>query len=136
MYEPEDHDQHHYNTTVGHKFHGPFYAAEFGFHDLTLNIEVNGSGSVTPSEGTYSYSDGDIVNIVATPNSGWRFDSWIGDVSDTKSPTTKVNMNTSKNVAANFVKVYPVWFLPLIIIATLTLVGIGVWYYLTHRNLW
>ena len=39
-----------------------------------LDIKINGGGSTNPSAGSYSYAEDEIVTIVATPDSGWRFD--------------------------------------------------------------
>jgi hypothetical protein len=52
---------------------------------LTISVNTTGSGSVAidPDQSTYSY--GDVVTLAATPDSGWRFDSWVnvlGNVSD------------------------------------------------------
>jgi hypothetical protein len=62
----------------------------------------SGGGSITPLVGTYSYTAGTIVDITATPDSGWQFTSWTGDVTDPYSATTNVTMNTDKTVTANF----------------------------------
>lgn len=99
-----------------------------------LDIRTNGSGSTSPSAGSYSYAYGENVTVTATPEAGWRFDRWTGDVSDARSPATEVNIDASKNITANFVRASPAWLLPLLIVAALALVGIAVWYYLTHRK--
>lgn len=65
----------------------------------TLSTNVNGSGSVNPSSGTYN--EGTVVTLTATPASGWQFDSWSGDASGTGTTTT-VTMNSNLSVTANF----------------------------------
>ena len=68
----------------------------------SLTIQLNGSGSTTPVTGTYSYAEGTEISITATPDSGWQFDGWSGEVSNTDSATTTVVMDTGKSIAANF----------------------------------
>jgi len=69
-----------------------------------LNVSINplGSGSVSPSGGTY-YSDTQVA-LSATPASGYEFSSWSGDATGT-SPTITVTMKSSKSVIANFSKI-------------------------------
>lgn len=102
-----------------------------------LEIKINGKGSTSPSLGIHSYAAGEIVTIVATPDDGWRFSHWTGDVSDKKAATTNINIDTPKSVTANFAKKSSVWLIPLIIgiIGALVLIGIGGrYYYITHKK--
>ncbi len=72
-------------------------------HDLAISI--NGTGTTSPASGTRSYAHGTAVNLVATPGSGWRFDSWTGDiatVNDTSSNITTIIMNGDYSITANF----------------------------------
>jgi hypothetical protein len=68
----------------------------------TLTMQTNGNGSINPSVGTYEYSDGAVVSITATPNSGWQFDSWTGGIADPSSTTTTLVIDSDKTVTANF----------------------------------
>jgi len=72
-----------------------------------VTIAVNGGGSTTPMVGTHSFGEGTVVEITATPESGWRFDSWSGDVADPESATTKVMIDSEKAVTANFTRTAP-----------------------------
>lgn len=92
-----------------------------------VDIKINGGGSTSPQAGIHSYTDGEVVTLVATPNSGWRFDSWTGGIANNKSPTVTLTINTSKNVTANFVKVFPIWLLTLMIVV-LALIGLAGYY--------
>jgi len=65
----------------------------------SLNVNVNGNGSVSPQNGTYT--DGENVNIEATPDAGWQFDSWSGDYTGTDNPISII-MNSNKNITATF----------------------------------
>jgi len=66
---------------------------------LTTAITPSGSGSVSPSSGTYD--DGTRVTLTASPASGYGFSHWSGDATGT-SPTTTVTMNRNISVTANF----------------------------------
>lgn len=80
------------------------YAITANFSQImhTLTMAVNGSGSAIPTEGSHDYAQGTVVNISATPASGWKFDNWTGDVADPNSASTSVTMDSSKAVTANF----------------------------------
>jgi uncharacterized repeat protein (TIGR02543 family) len=71
-------------------------------HSLTLTAE--GNGHLTPEIGTHSYAERTEVTVTATPDSGWRFDGWSGEVSDPDLATTTVVITSDKTVTANFSK--------------------------------
>jgi len=71
-------------------------------YDLT--ISSNGSGSINPSAGTYTFNDGKSVTITATPASGWKFDGWSGDASGDQSPLA-IEMDEDKNIIALFSRI-------------------------------
>jgi uncharacterized repeat protein (TIGR02543 family) len=100
-------------------------------HNLSINI--NGGGSTDPPVGSHSYAEGEVITLVATPDRGWRFDSWTGDVANPASSTTQVNVNTSKSVSVNYVKAFPIWLLTIIIIVALALIGLA-GYYVIRRH--
>ena len=59
----------------------------------------------TPGEGTYTYNASAVVNLVATPDSGYRFVEWTGDVgtiADDEDATTTITMNGDYTITANF----------------------------------
>jgi hypothetical protein len=68
----------------------------------SLTIEANGNGLISPETGALSYAEGTEVTITATPDSGWRFDGWNGEVADPELATTTIVINTDKIVTANF----------------------------------
>ncbi|MFC1968574.1 InlB B-repeat-containing protein [Chloroflexota bacterium] len=96
-----------------------------------LDINISGRGSASPSVGSHSYAEGETITIVATPDSGWRFDSWTGDVTYIESATVTVPINASKSVTVNFTRVFPIWLLTLVIIVAL--IGLAL-YYAIHRG--
>jgi hypothetical protein len=66
----------------------------------TLNVTaVNGTVVKNPSQ--LSYANGTLVQLTATPDAGYSFTSWSGDLSGVISPGT-ILMNSNKNVTANF----------------------------------
>jgi uncharacterized repeat protein (TIGR02543 family) len=71
----------------------------------TLTVQLNGNGSTTPAAGSYDYSEGALVSITATPDNGWRFDGWTGDVADGSSATATLTMDSDKSAIANFSQV-------------------------------
>jgi len=72
-----------------------------GGTQFTLTTSTVGSGTVTPSGGTYN--SGTQVQLTATPSSGWVFDHWSGALSGSTNPQT-ITMNSDKSVIATFVQ--------------------------------
>jgi PKD repeat protein len=68
-------------------------------YTLTTNVVGNGSIGLSPSGGTYCA--GTVVTLTATPDSGWQFDNWSGDLGGSTNPTT-ITMTSNKSVTANF----------------------------------
>ena len=66
---------------------------------LTLNKIGLGSVSLNPAAGPYD--SGTVVTLTATPDSGYQFEGWSGDLSDTTNSTT-ITMDADKNVTATF----------------------------------
>jgi uncharacterized repeat protein (TIGR02543 family) len=77
-----------------------------GGTQYTLTITSTAGGNVTdPGEGTFTYDAGMVVELVATPDSGYQFVNWTGDVSTIGSvdaPTTIMTMNGNYTITANF----------------------------------
>jgi hypothetical protein len=73
----------------------------------SLSISSTEGGSVTePGEGAFPlYSEGRVVDLVATPDPGYRFVEWTGDVdtiADVEDATTTITMHGSCVITANF----------------------------------
>jgi uncharacterized repeat protein (TIGR02543 family) len=82
---------------------------ELAEYDLTTSSTTGGSVAV-PGEGTFTYYDGTVVNLVATANSGYYFINWTGDVgtiTNVNAPTTTVTMNDNYSITANFEQIPP-----------------------------
>jgi hypothetical protein len=75
-----------------------------------LTTSNTAGGSVTePGEGVFTYDEGTVVDLVATPDAGYRFVRWTGDVSmiaDVYDATTTITMNGDYAITANFVRQY------------------------------
>ncbi|MGL1935051.1 MAG: discoidin domain-containing protein, partial [Fibrobacterales bacterium] len=68
-------------------------------HDLTTS--VIGSGSITPEMG--KFNNDEAITITATPDEGWGFVQWGGDITGTTNPSTII-MDDAKNIVAEFVQ--------------------------------
>ncbi|MCY3414539.1 MAG: discoidin domain-containing protein [Candidatus Heimdallarchaeota archaeon] len=65
----------------------------------SLFTNVVGSGSISPSSG--SYAEGSELEISAFAAQGWTFDHWEGDLSGNENPTSMV-LNGNKSITAVF----------------------------------
>ena len=73
-------------------------------YSLTISSTSGGSAS-TPGEGTFTYDEGTVVQLVATPDAGYAFNEWTGDVgaiADINANTTNITMNDHYSITANF----------------------------------
>jgi uncharacterized repeat protein (TIGR02543 family) len=68
----------------------------------SLSTRINGSGTITPPLDDQSYAEGSEISITATPDKGWQFDGWEGDVADPTAATTTLIVDSDKSVTANF----------------------------------
>jgi hypothetical protein len=92
-----------------------------GSYSIMANFEVNpparymlavmsapGGSVVVPGEGTFTYDAGTVVNLVATPASGYEFSKWSGDadtVADIDAASTNITVGGNRSyilVCANF----------------------------------
>ena len=74
--------------------------ANFAVSTYTLNvIAINGTVTKNPDAATYTH--GTSVVLTATPAAGYQFSGWSGDAEGSVNPLT-VNMNSNKNITANF----------------------------------
>jgi hypothetical protein len=68
---------------------------------LTTAVSPEGGGTTDPAVGVHSYADGSVVNVTATPASGYEFSSWSGAC--TGSGACSVTMDADKAVTAHFI---------------------------------
>ncbi len=67
----------------------------------SLTMNVVGSGTVTPTVGTHTYTQGATVMLSETPDVGWQFEGWSGDVTGGTASFPLV-MDSNKTVTATF----------------------------------
>jgi len=85
-------------------------------YDLTISSTTGGSVT-TPGEGTDTYDEGEVVNLVATPDAGYHFVNWTGDVStigNVDAAITTIVMNGDYSIAAEFATPKNIWLSGLI----------------------
>jgi Divergent InlB B-repeat domain/FlgD Ig-like domain/K319L-like, PKD domain/Calcineurin-like phosphoesterase len=98
------------NVTVSGSFNGPVDWALVALeikpagsepvqHTLTVNTVGSGSVALNPPGGTYNV--GTEVTLTATPDAGFQFSGWSGDLTGSTNPAT-LSMDSHKNVTATF----------------------------------
>ena len=73
-------------------------------YDLTIASAAWGSVT-TPGEGTFTYDEGTVVNLVAEADTGYQFVNWTGDVdtiTDVNDATTTITLDDNYSITANF----------------------------------
>ncbi len=76
-------------------------------YELTISSTAGGSVT-TPGEGTSTYDEGTVVDLVATPDTGYRFVNWTGDtgtIADVEAASTTIIMSGNYFVTASFEEV-------------------------------
>jgi len=83
--------------------------ANFAVDIRTLTVTSSAGGTVTePGIGTFTYPDGNLVNLVASANTNYHFTNWTGSavtagkVTDPNAAGTTVLMDANYTVQANF----------------------------------
>ena len=75
-------------------------SASFSLNSYDLTVLAESGGSVS---GSGSFPHGSLVNVSATPNSGYSFVQWVGaGISDSTAPNTTLIMNSDQSITAQF----------------------------------
>jgi desulfoferrodoxin (superoxide reductase-like protein) len=92
------------NMNANHTLKAVF--AEVPTVSYTLSIQQQGSGTINPPQGNYTYNQPTTVPVTATPASGWKLDYWLVDStkSSNVNPIT-ITMNKSHILIAVFTKI-------------------------------
>ena len=69
-------------------------------YNLTTAVSPTGGGTIDPAAGPHIYASGAVVNVTATPATGYTFTSWSGAC--TGAGACAVTMDADKTVTANF----------------------------------
>ena len=75
--------------------------ATFTQIEYTLDIRIVGNGSVSNSPNNTTYHYGDVVELTATPDSGWAFSEWQSDLSGNTNPES-ITIDDYKTITAVF----------------------------------
>ena len=78
-------------------------------YDLTISSTEGGSVTSPGEPGPYTYDEGEVVNLVAEAEEGYRFVNWTGDVDtigDVNAASTAITMQHDCEITANFVAQY------------------------------
>src|SRR5439155_4675397 len=75
--------------------------ATFAINTYSLSVTTVGSGTVAKSPNQASYNYGTVVQLTATPSTGWHFVGWSGDAGGSANPLS-VTMEENKNITATF----------------------------------
>jgi len=71
-----------------------------------LSITSTSGGSATiPGEGIFTYDAGTSVELLATPDDGYSFQAWTGDIQDIADPnsaSTNITINGDYSITAEF----------------------------------
>jgi hypothetical protein len=73
-------------------------------YNLTV-ASTTGGNVTTPGEGTFAYDAGTVVSLNATPDTGYWFVNWTGNVStiaNVNAAATNITMNGDYSITANF----------------------------------
>ena len=69
---------------------------------LTMQASPAYEGTTNPSPGSHTVDLNSVVSVLATPNTGYHFTSWTGNVAEPSNPSTTVTMSQAQTVTANF----------------------------------
>jgi hypothetical protein len=78
-------------------------------YDLTISAAAGGTVT-TPGVGVFTYDEGTVVDLIATPGEDYLFVEWtddVGTIGDVHAATTTITMNATYSITANFEPVYP-----------------------------
>ncbi len=126
------------STTVTMNGHYSITANFVRLYNLTISSTDGGSVTST-DEGVFTYDEGAVVDLVATPDKGYQFVNWTGDVAaidDVNAATITLTMDGDYSITANFEEIPPPpinWLLIGGIIAAVVVVGLVIFFVRRRR---
>ena len=75
-----------------------------GQYGIQISSTLGGTVT-TPGEGLFNYDEGTVVDLVATPDSGYEFANWAGNVdtmADAYAASTTITINNHYRIIARF----------------------------------
>jgi hypothetical protein len=79
-------------------------ASFMAVYDLTTN-RTEGGSVTEPGEGTFTYDEGTVIDLLAVADACYEFINWTGDVgtiADADAASTNITMNGDYSITANF----------------------------------
>ena len=73
----------------------------------SITIGVQGSGTINPTPGKYSYEKGAKINITQTPSLYWKFTHWLIDNTTHTENTLNMTLTKNLNIIAVFAETPP-----------------------------
>ncbi|HUW45900.1 MAG TPA: CAP domain-containing protein [Dehalococcoidia bacterium] len=92
---------------AGCSYISPSGGGDYGESYTLTTISTAGGSVATPGEGTFTYAEGAVVNLLAQPEEGYQFVNWTGNVStiaNVNSAITAITANDSYSIRANFLE--------------------------------
>ncbi len=77
----------------------------------TVMIDVSGNGTTFPTKGTYTFYEGQIVEISARAGDGWHFNGWTSNVVSPNSANTTAVIGSDMTITAVFAEDTLPWLL-------------------------
>ena len=92
---------------AGCSYISPGGGGDYGESYTLTTISTAGGSVATPGEGTFTYTEGAVVNLLAEPEAGYQFVNWTGDVgtiANVNSALTAITADDSYSIRANFLE--------------------------------
>jgi len=107
-------------------------------YDLAINSTAGGE-VIVPGEGSFAYDAGAVIDLEATPDAGYEFVSWSGDVdtiAGVAAAETTISVDGDYSIMANFEEIHRSvdWALIVGIVAAAIVVGLVIFFVRRRRT--
>ena len=72
---------------------------------ILMILSTEGGSVTAPGDGVFTYDEGTVVDLVATPDAGYRFVNWtpnVGAIANVNAAATTITINGDRCITANF----------------------------------